>query len=128
MDKTLSTLIWIGVIAWAFWFFFIRKNRNYNLPVYNPSSNVPITRPTDTSSPVEEVADAISVQPTIGGFRRVCLPVDIYGNIVVPHLASKIICLDNVNDNCQLTYGNRVYVLRLRHHHEPPPPAPEPAP
>jgi len=129
MDKTLSTLLWIGAILFAFWFLFIRKANGapaYNLPVFNPDSAEPVVRPiADTS--IASPTNTITVTKTFAGFRRVCLPVDNLGNIVEYRLATRVVCLDNIHDDCQVNYGNRVYFIRFRNW-PPPPPPPEPAP
>lgn len=126
MDKTLSTLLWIGAGAFVFWFLFIRKTNGapaYTVPVYNPNSDNPLIQPIADANQANET-NTITVQKTFAGFRRVCLPVDNLGNIVANNLATRIVCLDNIHDDCQVNYGNRVYFIRFRH----PEPEPEPEP
>lgn len=125
MDKTLSTLLWIGAGAFVFWFLFIRKTNGapvITVPLYNPNSDTPLIQPiTDTTQ--ADASNTITVQKTFAGYRRVCLPVDNRGNIVAGNLATRMVCLDNIHDDCQVNYGSRVYFIRFKNPVEPEPPA-----
>lgn len=116
--STINILVVIGmvVLVWygwqSGWFARISKAAPVN-NITSKSQSVPANGNTVA------VPEQVVVDHTDQGF--VFIPVDAYGNVVPPNMATQFIRFAQVGADCNVQYQNRIYVVRVNNNPSTPP-------